>query len=99
MTYIESYAFYGCSSLTNITIPNSVTQIGGSAFYGCADLTSIASPDGVPLQGREGRWRPTPIEYKHGAPKESDADRLQLCAQAMALGEMRGCEVPAGALY
>ena len=40
-------AFYGCSSLTSITIPECVTSIGNSAFYGCSSLTSIAIPDGV----------------------------------------------------
>ena len=40
-----------------------------------------------------------PVEYKHGAPKSSDADRLQLCAQAMALEEMLVCEIPRGALF
>ena len=32
---IPSYAFYGCTGLTSITIPNSVTGIGGGAFSGC----------------------------------------------------------------
>ena len=32
---IKNYAFEGCSGLTSITIPNSVTSIGGSAFYNC----------------------------------------------------------------
>lgn len=32
---IGDFAFYGCSSLTSITIPESVTTIGMSAFYGC----------------------------------------------------------------
>ena len=32
---IAESAFYNCSSLTSITIPNSVTSIGSSAFQGC----------------------------------------------------------------
>lgn len=32
---IGSYAFYNCSGLTSITIPNGVTSIGYSAFSGC----------------------------------------------------------------
>ena len=34
-------------SLTSITIPDSVTSIGGSAFYNCTGLTSITIPDSV----------------------------------------------------
>ena len=33
--------FYGCSGLTSITIPNSVTSIGEGAFMGCSALTSV----------------------------------------------------------
>lgn len=40
-----------------------------------------------------------PVEYKHGRSKKNDADRLQLCAQAMALEEMLSCDVPYGAIF
>ena len=38
---IGSSAFYGCSSLTSISIPGGVTGIGSSAFRYCSSLTSI----------------------------------------------------------
>ena len=37
-------AFGGCSSLTSIIIPESVTSIDRSAFSGCTSLTSITTP-------------------------------------------------------
>ena len=44
---IGDHAFYYCSSLTSITIPNSVISIGNFAFYGCDALTSITIPNSV----------------------------------------------------
>ena len=48
---ICSSAFSGCSGLTSITIPDSVTSIGDSAFYGCSGLTNIIIPDSVTTIG------------------------------------------------
>ena len=44
---IGSYAFPYCTSMTSITIPDSVTSIGRNAFYNCTGLTSITIPEGV----------------------------------------------------
>ena len=40
-------AFNGCTTLTNVDIPNSVTYIGYSAFHGCTTLTSVDIPNSV----------------------------------------------------
>lgn len=67
---------------------------------GICDVVEFhTDPSGIALQGYPDLWLPTPVEYKHGAPKETDADRLQLCAQAMALEEMLICDIPQGALF
>ena len=67
---------------------------------GACDVVEFRTdPEGIPLQNTEGRWQPTPVEYKHGREKETDADRVQLCAQAMALEEMLVCEIPEGVLF
>lgn len=55
--------------------------------------------DGISLKDREGLWRPFPVEYKRGAPKQIEADKLQLCAQAMCLEEMLCCDIPEGAIF
>ena len=44
---IGDYAFSGCSSLTSLTLPSSVTSIGGHAFEKCSGLTSLTIPSGV----------------------------------------------------
>ena len=47
LTAIGSHAFYYCTSLSSITIPNTVTSIGLCAFDGCTDLTSVEIPNSV----------------------------------------------------
>ena len=47
VTSIGSWAFYGCSNLTSVTVSNSVTTIGSYAFCGCSNLTSVIIPASV----------------------------------------------------
>ena len=55
-TTISSWAFNSCSSLTNITIPNSVTSIGESAFEDCKNLKKIIIPNNVIFIGDAAFW-------------------------------------------
>lgn len=62
-------------------------------LVGVADVVEFHAPDAG------GTARPFPIEYKRGKPKAHDADRVQLCAQALCLEEMFGVHIKGGALY
>ncbi len=53
----------------------------------------------VALPGVSGGWRPYPVEYKRGRPKQHQADEVQLCAQAICLEEMHGVAIPEGSLF
>jgi len=68
---------------------------------GKCDVVEFRRDDGgVSIFGREGLWLPCPVEYKRGKPKTHDADRLQLCAQAICLEEMLLCpEIQDAYLY
>ena len=51
LTMTGDYAFNGCTSLTSVNIPDSVTTIGNYAFNGCTSLTSVNIPDSVTTIG------------------------------------------------
>jgi len=58
VTILGPFAFYSCTSLTNVTIPNSVTNIvgrnvflGGGAFCGCTSLTNVTIGNSVIIIG------------------------------------------------
>ena len=47
VTSIGEHAFYDCSNLASIVIPEGVTSIRDYAFYDCSSLTSIVIPKGL----------------------------------------------------
>ena len=53
VTNIGVKAFYKCSNLTNINIPNSVTSIGNEAFSNCSNLESVVMANSVTSIGDE----------------------------------------------
>lgn len=61
-------------------------------------LFGVADTVEFPLSG-DRTAPPFPVEYKRGRPKKHDADRVQLCAQALCLEETLGVAVPTGALF
>lgn len=51
------------------------------------------------LPGRQGWWKPVPVEYKKGKTHAEDANNVQLCAQALCLEEMLGTQITGGVIY
>lgn len=47
ITKIGNYAFYECSTLTNISIPQNIISIGEYAFSGCISIENLSIPNGV----------------------------------------------------
>lgn len=47
VTSIGNYAFYECTNLSNISIPDNVTSVGSYTFYKCTSLSNITIPDSV----------------------------------------------------
>ena len=56
ITAFGDKCFYGCSGLTSITIPSSVTLLGEDCFYDCDGLTSITIPSSVTSLGAGCFW-------------------------------------------
>ena len=77
MTSIESFEFSGCTGLTSITIPNSVTTIENYAFDECTSLTSITIPDSVKSIGNHAFYHCTSFKTVYGS-KGSAAEKFAI---------------------
>lgn len=65
----------------------------------CDVVEFTKDPNGIALHGRDGRWLPRPVEYKHGKAKQDHSDEMQLCGQALCLEEMLCCNISSGDLF
>ena len=82
VTSIGYYAFFGCSGLTSVTIPGSVTSIGDDAFSGTAWYKN--QPDGLVYAGK--------VAYKYKGTMPSDTHiTLEEGTLGIAGGAFRGC--------
>ena len=74
-----------------------------SRFLGISGQCDVVefhkAEEGIELNGRSGKWKVFPIEYKRGNPKKEKIDEAQLCAEAMCLEEMLGTDIDEGSLY
>lgn len=80
-------------------LPVRSARLGLSGRADVVEFRQVGRGSGVALDGRRGRWSPTPLEYKRGGPKRHRADEVQLCAQALCLEEMFGVRVSYGSLF
>ncbi len=93
VTSIGLRAFYDCTRLTSVTIPNSVTSIGNRAFVGCTSLMSInvaaantayCSVDGVLFN----KDKTELVRYPEGRPYAS----YYIPSSVTSIGELAFCE-------
>lgn len=74
-------------------------RLGLAGIADVVEFHRTGDESGVVLAGHDGFWRPIPVEYKRGRPKEGDCDQVQLAAQALCLEEMLGTSIAEGYLY
>lgn len=79
-------------------VPVASYRLGISGICDVVEFTS-SDGEGVHLPGKNGRFTPSPVEYKRGKEKRDPCDEAQLCAQAICIEEMLSVSIPAGFLF
>lgn len=71
--------------------------------YGLTGICDVVefqkNSKGIHIFGKENKYIPVPVEYKHGKRKSDDSDRLQVLAEGICLEEMLFCNLKYGYLY
>lgn len=81
--------------MRGLQVSSSILQLSGI----CDSVEFVYDIDGISIAGHVGCWRIIPVEYKRGRERKDDADRIQLCAQCIALEEMFSCSINYGFIY
>jgi CRISPR-associated exonuclease Cas4 len=72
-------------------------------LYGQLDVVEAVKiadePDNSGFLRLKGLWQLHLVEFKRGKPKPHDADRIQVCAQALCLEDMTGTAIESGSLF
>lgn len=72
-------------------------------LYGVLDVIEFerqeTSDNAIKILHRNSFWHPNIVEYKRGKPKNTDCDRVQLCAQAICIEEMHDISLTQGAIF
>lgn len=93
--------FYRQKCGDNITLRSVRLASYELGLYGIADVVELLPTEegGITHPKYPGRWRPVPIEYKHGRPKRNEVDEVQVAAQAMCLEEMYSIRIDNAAFF
>jgi len=96
----EGYKEYrrGLKQFSGVSVRSS--ELG---LFGRLDVLEVVktsdAPDNVGFLGLRGNWSLHPVEFKRGKPKEHEADRVQVCAQALCLEEMTGTRIESASIF
>lgn len=87
--------------ITLRSVPLASPTLGLYGFSDAVELTPASEnkEGGFTHPNYPGNWCATPIEYKRGRPKAHNADRLQLCAEAIAIEDLYNTHIAKGFLY
>lgn len=90
---IDSYAFYGCSSLVNISDLSTCTSIGNGAFNGCSSLVSIGDLRACTSIGNGAFWGCSSLVSMGdlSACTYIDNDAFRDCSSLVSIGDLSAC--------